>query len=229
MPQIPSSLICCTFTYQSFMRNFILIPQKTFWVKVEIVQKRINYAKLCKLIPLYIIFRINNFWSSNNYRYSTFCPNFNFFRLLHQYWHKCEKRQKCRKTSVSKIGVLSLVYSQKQIFPRHDIFLNYWAYHVYEISETSNDWIQSYGQKTSKMPQKWRCSPICDPQIFFSKIGLLSLLYTNGALTLCKKLEKTNEPSLRYLKTDQQTTDRQKEKSQGQILRTPSGKPGVHN
>ena len=30
----------------------------------------------------------------------------------------------------------------------------------------------------------------------------LSLLYPYGSLTSCKKLEKTNERSLRYLKTD---------------------------
>ena len=32
-------------------------------------------------------------------------------------------------------------------------------------------------------------------------------LYPYGTLTSCKKLEKTNEQSLRYLKTDQRTTD----------------------
>ena len=38
--------------------------------------------------------------------------------------------------------------------------------------------------------------PICDPKIFFQKSDFY------GALTLCKKFEKTNEQSLRYLKTD---------------------------
>ena len=64
--------------------------------------------------------------------------------------------------------------------------------------------MQRYGQKTSKMPQKWGFSPICDPPRFF-KNRALSLLYPYGALTSCKKLEKTNEQSLRYLKTDGQT------------------------
>ena len=40
-----------------------------------------------------------------------------------------------------------------------------------------------------------------------------------------QKLEKINERSLRYLKTDHgPRTD-----GQGQLLRTPSGKPGVQN
>ena len=56
--------------------------------------------------------------------------------------------------------------------------------------------------------------PICDPQRHFFNIGLLSLLYPYGALTSCKKLEKTNDRSSRYSKTDG-------------LLWTPSGKPGV--
>ena len=44
--------------------------------------------------------------------------------------------------------------------------------------------------------------PICDPSTFFFKNLALSLLYSYGSLTSCKKLEKTNERSLRYLKTD---------------------------
>ena len=54
----------------------------------------------------------------------------------------------------------------------------------------------------SKMPPKWGFSPICDPPRFFFKNRALSLLYPYGALTSCKKLEKTNEQSLKYLKTD---------------------------
>ena len=72
---------------------------------------------------------------------------------------------------------------------------------MYEISETLNDWMQRYGQKTSKMPPKWGFSPI------FKNLTL-SLLYNYGTLTACKR---TNEWSLRYLKTDQQT-DQQKDK-----------------
>ena len=87
--------------------------------------------------------------------------------------------------------------------------------------------MQRYGQKTSKIPQKWGFSPICDPPRFFFKNRALSLLYPYGALTSCKKLEKTNEQSLRYLKTDGHTDGRTD--GQGRLLRTPSGKPGVQN
>ena len=67
--------------------------------------------------------------------------------------------------------------------------------------------------------------PICDSRRFFFKNRALSLLYPYGTLTSCKKLEKTNERSLRYLKTDHGRTDQ----GQGRLLRTPSGKPGVQN
>ena len=50
---------------------------------------------------------------------------------------------------------------------------------------------------------------------------LWSLLYTCGALTSCKKNWKSNKQS-RYLNTDQGRTDHR----QGQLLRTPSRKPG---
>ena len=55
------------------------------------------------------------------------------------------------------------------------------------------------------MPQKWVFSSICDPPRFFFKNRALSLLYPYGALTSCKKLEKSLERSLRYLKTDGRT------------------------
>ena len=42
------------------------------------------------------------------------------------------------------------------------------------------------------------------PKIFF-KNRALSLLYPYGTLTSCKKLDKTNERSLRYLKTNGRT------------------------
>ena len=42
---------------------------------------------------------------------------------------------------------------------------------------------------------------------FFFKNWTLSLLYPYGALTSCKKLEKSLERSLKYLKTDGRTTD----------------------
>ena len=61
-------------------------------------------------------------------------------------------------------------------------------------------------KKTSKMAQNWGVSPFATPHDFFSKIGL-SLLYPYGALTSCRKLEKTNAQPLRYLKMDHGRTD----------------------
>ena len=46
-------------------------------------------------------------------------------------------------------------------------------------------------------------------------------------LTSCKKLEKTNEQSPRYLKTDG-LTDGQTD-GQGRLLWTQTGKPGIQN
>ena len=71
--------------------------------------------------------------------------------------------------------------------------------------------MQRYRQKTSKCPPQWGFSPTCDTHKIFFKNRALSLLYPYGALTSCKKLEKTNEQSLRYSKTDgltDQRTDR---------------------
>ena len=76
-------------------------------------------------------------------------------------------------------------------------------------------------KKHQKYPQNGCFPPFVTPQIFF-KNQALSLLYPYGALTSCKKSEKNNETSLRYLKTEgPQTTWR--------LLRTPSGEPGVKN
>ena len=50
-------------------------------------------------------------------------------------------------------------------------------------------------------------SPFVTPNFFF-KNRALSLLYPYGTLTSCKKLGKTNERSLRYLKTDTRTHGR---------------------
>ena len=69
--------------------------------------------------------------------------------------------------------------------------------------------MQRYGQKTSKMPPNGGFPQYVIPKTFF-KNRALSLLYPYGALTSCKKLEKTNERSLRYSKTDGHTrTDTQ--------------------
>ena len=54
-------------------------------------------------------------------------------------------------------------------------------------------------------PKKVFFFPFVIPQDFFLKNQALSFLYPYGALTSCKKLEKTNEQSLRYLKTDTRT------------------------
>ena len=59
-------------------------------------------------------------------------------------------------------------------------------------------------KKHKKCPQNGVFPPFLTPKIFF-KNRALSLLYPYGALTSCKKLEKTNEQSLRYLKTDGRT------------------------
>ena len=50
--------------------------------------------------------------------------------------------------------------------------------------------------------------PIYDPPRFLLKNRALSLFYPYGALTSCKKLEKTKEQSLRYIQTDQRTDER---------------------
>ena len=61
--------------------------------------------------------------------------------------------------------------------------------------------------KTFKNTPKMAFFPICYPEDFFLKIRVLSLLYPCGALTSCKKLEKTNRRSLRNSKTDGRRTD----------------------
>ena len=61
-------------------------------------------------------------------------------------------------------------------------------------------------KKHKKCPQNWGFPPFVTPKDFF-KNRALSLLYLYGTLTSCKKLEKTNKLSLRYLKMDQRTTD----------------------
>ena len=58
--------------------------------------------------------------------------------------------------------------------------------------------------KNIKNTQKWFFPPFVT-QNFFLKNRTLSLSYLYGALISCKKLEKTNERSLRYLKTDTRT------------------------
>ena len=63
-------------------------------------------------------------------------------------------------------------------------------------------------KKLQKCPKNGGFPPFATPQIFFFKNRALSLLYPYGEQTSCKKLEKSIERSLRYLKTDQQTTEK---------------------
>ena len=60
-------------------------------------------------------------------------------------------------------------------------------------------------KKPQKCPRNGDFPPFVTTQDFFFKNRALSLLYPYGALTSCKKLEKTNERSLRNLKTDTHT------------------------
>ena len=79
--------------------------------------------------------------------------------------------------------------------------------------------------KNIKNVLKMGFSPFVTP-----KNRALSLLYPYGAKTSCKKLEKTNELSLRYLKTptDGRTTDHGPQTNgQGRLLWTQPGKPRV--
>ena len=59
-------------------------------------------------------------------------------------------------------------------------------------------------KKHQKSPQNGYFPPFISPQDFFQNRAL-SLLQPYGALTSCKKLEKTNERFLRYSKTDTHT------------------------
>ena len=79
-------------------------------------------------------------------------------------------------------------------------------------------------KKHQKYPQNGGFPPFATPQDFFFKNRALSILYPYGALTSCKKLEKSLERSLRYLKTDRLTdglTD------MGDYIGPLSGTPGV--
>ena len=78
-------------------------------------------------------------------------------------------------------------------------------------------------KKHQKCPKNGGFPPLVTPQDFFSKIGLCHFCTLMVALTSCKKLENTNERSLRYVKTDQQTD------GPGRLPWTPSVKPGVQN
>ena len=61
--------------------------------------------------------------------------------------------------------------------------------------------MQRYEQEPQKYPKNGRYPPFVTPKIFLENLAL-SLLYPYGALSSCKKSEKTNERSLGYSKTD---------------------------
>ena len=72
-----------------------------------------------------------------------------------------------------------------------------------------------------KCPQNGGFSPMCDPKHFFQKSGSVTSVPL-GCPNSMQKIKKTNERSLRYLKTDGPRKD-----GQGRLLRTPLGEPGV--
>ena len=81
-------------------------------------------------------------------------------------------------------------------------------------------------KKHQKCPKNGVLPPFATPQIFFQKSGSVTFVPL-WCPNFMQKLEKTNEQSLRYLKTDTRTDGRTH--GQGRLLRTPSGKPGVQN
>ena len=78
--------------------------------------------------------------------------------------------------------------------------------------------------KKSKIPPNGVFPPFATPQYFFQKSGSVTFVLLWCSNFMQKKLEKINEWSLRYLKTDQCTTD-----GQGRLLRSPLGKRWVLN
>ena len=78
-------------------------------------------------------------------------------------------------------------------------------------------------KKHQKSPQKGFFPPFATPEDFFSKIGLCP--YPCGALTSCKKLEKSLALSLRYFKTDRQTNGQTMD--MGDYMRPPRVNPGT--
>ena len=81
-----------------------------------------------------------------------------------------------------------------------------------------------------KNPNFWHLLPL-NPRIkiFFQNFGRVTFLI-NWPLTSCKSSEKSNEQSLRYLKTGGQTDGRTDQRTR-EITKDPlgSGRPGVQN
>ena len=83
-------------------------------------------------------------------------------------------------------------------------------------------------KKHQKWPKNEGFPPFATPQDFFFKNRALSLLYPYGALTSCRKLEKSLERSLEIFE-DRRTTDGPTDHGHGWLHRTSLGKPGVQN
>ena len=92
--------------------------------------------------------------------------------------------------------------------------------------------LESFNGRFPRKCQKTQIFTLNTQIKFCFKIPTVSLFLLHWPATSCKLSEKTNEQSLRYLKTDRQTngrTHRQTNGPQGQLLRTPTGKTGVQN
>ena len=81
-------------------------------------------------------------------------------------------------------------------------------------------------KKHQNYPQNGGFPQFVTPQDFF-KNRALPFLYPYGSLTSCKKSEKTNEWSLRYLKTDGPMDQRTTDGRTRAITKDPSGEPRV--
>ena len=76
--------------------------------------------------------------------------------------------------------------------------------------------------KYIKNAPKWFFPQFVTPKFFFQKSGSVTFVPL-WCPKFMQKIRKTNERSLRYLKTHQQTN------GQGRLLRTPSREPWVQN
>lgn len=77
--------------------------------------------------------------------------------------------------------------------------------------------------ENAQKPQLLTLNPLLIPGLNFFQVLAVSLSLFYSLLASCKVLEKINEQSLRYLKTDRQTD------GQGRLPWTPLGEHGVQN
>ena len=129
--------------------------------------------------PSWYFFRKNYFWSSKKHEW--FLSKFQVIQILAT---KCENTQNMLKNDILKNSNLLQTTARTRFFPNIQF-----CKVVDNVALTTYDWMQSYGQETSKTPLKWGFSPISESQDFF-KNQALSLLYPYGAMTSCTKLEK---------------------------------------